>query len=65
MPPFDGPRAMLCVTRKPSKTVTLPSSRRVGIETATAFLQPDSTFTRFSSIANARPTRLSCSFAIS
>ena len=39
MPPFDGPRATLCVTRKPVKTSTEPSSIRTGTETSTAFLQ--------------------------
>src|SRR4051812_36686817 len=31
MPPFDGPRASLCCTRKPRKTCTRPSSRRTGM----------------------------------
>ena len=32
MPPLDGPRATLCVTRQPVKTRTLPSSIVVGID---------------------------------
>src|SRR5581483_12449310 len=64
MPPFDGPRAMLCVTRYPVNARTEPSSIEVGIETSTAFLHCDSTATRRSSIPNVRATFSSCSCAI-
>src|SRR6185503_7318687 len=37
MPPFDGPRAMLWVTRYPVNARTEPSSSDVGIDTSTAF----------------------------
>src|ERR671935_112283 len=65
MPPFDGPRATLCVTRYPSKTCVVPSSIATGMETATAFLHCCRTLTRFGSIANVCATRRSCDFAIS
>src|SRR3954469_5884247 len=65
MPPFDGPRATLCVTRCPWKTRVVPSSIDTGIETETAFLQSWRTLTRFESIAKASATRRSCSRAIS
>ena len=63
MPPFEGPRATLCVTRKPSKTSTRPSSIVTGIETVTAFLHDESTLTRLSSMLNARATSRSWSLA--
>src|SRR6266516_5675279 len=65
MPPFDGPRATLCVTRYPWKTCVDPSSIATGTETDTAFLHSWRTFTRFGSIAKAFATRCSCSRAIS
>src|SRR5918911_2226741 len=65
MPPFDGPRATLCVTRYPSKTCTEPSSIPTGIETTTAFLHSDRTLTRFESISKTSATRRSCSRAMS
>src|SRR5919197_4241201 len=65
MPPFDGPRAMLCVTRYPSKTRTVPSSMPTGIATTTAFLHSESTLTRFESISKTSATRRSCSRAMS
>src|SRR3954471_16800011 len=65
MPPFDGPRAMLCVTRKPSKTFVEPSSIDTGTETETAFLHSWRTLTRFGSIAKVFATFRSCCFAIS
>src|SRR5687768_16254984 len=65
MPPLEGPRAMLCVTRYPSKTVTEPSSIVTGIETSTDFLHRSRTLIRFGSIAKVFPTRRSCSRAIS
>src|SRR4051812_34946392 len=65
MPPFDGPRATLCVTRCPWKTRVVPSSIETGMETDTAFLQSWRTLTRFGSIAKASATRRSCSRAIS
>ncbi len=43
MPPFEGPRATLWVTRKPVKIRTEPSSIVVGIETSTAFLHSERT----------------------
>src|SRR6185369_5986269 len=36
MPPFAGPRAMLCCTRYPSNTLVSPPSIRTGIETISA-----------------------------
>src|SRR5919199_5503802 len=65
MPPLDGPRAMLCVTRYPSKTCVVPSSIATGIETATAFLHFSRTLTRFGSIAKVFATFRSCAFAMS
>src|SRR5437870_4367368 len=65
MPPFEGPRAMLCVTRKPSKTFVEPSSMETGTETATAFLHFSRTLMRFGSIANVFATLPSWAFAIS
>src|SRR5918911_5437178 len=65
MPPLEGPRATLCVTRKPSKTWVPPSSIRTGIETATDFLHSWRTLTRFGSMSKASATRRSCSRAIS
>src|SRR5581483_7245841 len=65
MPPFDGPRAMLCVTRYPWKTCVLPSSIPTGTETSTAFLHSPSTATRFGSMSNASATRRSWLRAIS
>src|SRR5262249_9854703 len=65
IPPFDGPRATLCVTRWPSKTCVVPSSIATGIETDTAFLHSWRTLTRFGSIAKTFATRRSCSRAIS
>ena len=59
IPPFEGPRAMLCVTRKPSNAWISPSSITTGIETATVFLHCSRTRTRFSSIWNSRATRRS------
>src|SRR5262245_30486619 len=50
MPPLDGPRATLCVQRKPSNTRTDPSSIRVGTETETHFLHSRRTFSMLSSI---------------
>src|SRR5919202_250097 len=63
MPPFDGPRAMLCVTRYPSNAWIVPSSIVTGAETTTAFLHSWKPLTRFESIANKSATRRSCSFA--
>src|SRR5712691_1432450 len=65
MPPFDGPRATLCVTRYPWKTWVLPSSIETGTETASAFLHSCRTLTRFGSIPNVSATFLSCDLAIS
>src|SRR3954469_23985630 len=65
MPPFDGPRAMLWVTRLPSKARMVPSSIVTGIETTTAFLHSCRTFTRRWSISKMSATRRSCSRAIS
>src|SRR6476469_6435921 len=65
MPPLDGPRATLCVTRCPWKTRVEPSSIATGTDTDTAFLQSCSTLTRFGSITKACATRRSCSRAIS
>src|SRR3954470_7795823 len=65
MPPLDGPRAMLCVTRYPSKTLMSPSSIVTGTETTTAFLHSWRTLTRLGSTANNSATRRSCSFAMS
>src|SRR5258705_10227009 len=65
MPPFDGPRATLCVTRKPWKTSVVPSSSATGTETSTAFLHVPSTRTRLSSMPKVAATRPSCAFAIS
>src|SRR6266508_6187073 len=42
-----------------------PSSMRVGIETATDFLQFERTLIRFGSMLNVSPTRRSCCRAIS
>src|SRR5713101_83014 len=65
MPPFEGPRATLCVTRYPWKTCVLPSSIETGTETASAFLHSWRTLTRLGSIANVAATFLSCDLAIS
>src|SRR5919204_897675 len=65
MPPFDGPRATLCVTRCPLKTCVVPSSMATGIDTDTAFLHSWRTLTRFGSIAKTFATRRNCSRAIS
>src|SRR5579872_3161196 len=65
MPPFDGPRAMLWVTRYPLKTCVLPSSIPTGMETSTDFLHTPSTATRFGSMSNASATRRSWLRAIS
>src|SRR5919201_706404 len=65
MPPFDGPRATLCVTRWPWNTCVVPSSIATGTDTDTAFLHSWRTLTRFGSIANACATRRNCSRAIS
>src|SRR5919201_4946713 len=64
MPPLDGPRAMLCVTRKPSKAWIVPSSIVTGTETTTAFLHSWRTFTRRWSMSKISATRRSCSRAI-
>src|SRR3954471_21919959 len=64
MPPLDGPRAMLCVTRYPSKASIEPSSIVTGIETTTAFLHSCRTFTRRWSISKMSATRRSCCRAI-
>src|SRR5215216_224726 len=56
MPPFDGPRATLCVTRKPVNARTEPSSIDVGIETSMAFLHSWRTLTSRSSMPNASAT---------
>src|SRR5437867_8184514 len=56
MPPFDGPRATLCVTRKPSKTRREPSSIRAGTPTSTHFFTPDRTLIRFGSKEKTSPT---------
>src|SRR5437764_15075636 len=37
IPPFDGPRATLCVTRYPWKTCVDPLSIETGTETTSAF----------------------------
>src|SRR6266496_6668965 len=65
MPPFDGPRATLCVTRYSWKTWVLPASTETGTETASAFLHSWRTLTRFGSIANVSATFFSCDLAIS
>src|SRR3990170_3801269 len=65
MPPLDGPRAMLWVTRKPWKTPVDPSSIETGIETSIAFLHPERTRIRFGSSAKISPTRRSWVFASS
>src|ERR687897_37998 len=65
MPPLEGPRATLCVTRKPSKTRTEPSSMRVGMETMSAFLHSIKTFNMFSLMSTRSATRRSCPRAIS
>src|SRR6266568_7533003 len=65
MPPFDGPRAMLWVTRYPWKTRVEPSSIATGMETASAFLHSWRTLMRFGSIAKVLPTLCSWAFAIS
>src|SRR6266545_935066 len=65
MPPFDGPRATLCVTRCPWKTCVVPSSIATGTDTDTAFLHSWRTFTRFGSRAKTWATRRNCSRAIS
>src|SRR5215204_1080891 len=59
MPPFEGPRAMLWVTRWPRKTPTAPLSIVTGIETSTDFLHFSRTRIRFGSIPNVCPTRRS------
>src|SRR4051794_35075681 len=64
MPPFDGPRATLWVTRKPWNASTRPSSIEVGIETSIAFLHSWRTFTRRSSIPKTCATLPSWSCAI-
>src|SRR5215510_1383449 len=64
MPPLDGPRAMLCVTRYPSNAWIVPSSIVTGIETTTAFLHSCRTFTRRWSMSKMSATRRSCSRAI-
>src|SRR5579862_4200695 len=56
MPPLEGPRAMLWVTRQPMKFRTEPSSIVVGIETSTDFLHWPRTLTRSSSISKASAT---------
>src|SRR4051812_19690440 len=56
---------MLCVTRKPLKTLVDPSSMPTGTETSTAFLHAPSTLTRLDSIPNVVATRCSCSRAMS
>src|SRR5437879_9561740 len=43
MPPFDGPRAMLCCTRYPVKTFNCPLSIFVGMETSSTRLGVRST----------------------
>src|SRR5882724_2106197 len=65
MPPFEGPRATLCVTRYPWNTRVVPSSIDTGTETESAFLHSCRTLTRFGSIANVSATFLSCDLAIS
>src|SRR6266567_6141134 len=65
MPPFEGPRATLCLTRYPWKTWVLPSSIETGTETARDFLHSWRTLTRFGSIANVSATFLNCDLAIS
>src|SRR3990172_7616156 len=65
MPPFAGPRVMLCTTRKPLKTLTDPSSIRTGTETATVFLHSERMLIRFGSTAKISPTRRTCPFASS
>src|SRR5689334_10588033 len=64
MPPFEGPRAMLCVTRQPVKTFTDPSSISTGIETSTAFLHSPRIVTRSCSTPNTSATFRSCCCAI-
>src|SRR5690348_6515044 len=64
MPPFDGPRATLCVTRQPVKTFTDPSSLSIGIETSTAFLHSPRIATRSWSTPNTSATFRSCCCAI-
>src|SRR5579864_3858474 len=64
MPPLEGPRATLWVTRKPVKTRTEPSSIVVGIETSTVFLHSLSTPTRSSAIPNRSATLRSWLWAI-
>src|SRR3954451_3226074 len=65
MPPFDGPRATLCVTRYPLKTRVPPWSIDTGTDTSTAFLHSPRTSTRLGSTSKAAATRRSCSRAIS
>src|SRR3954447_1787271 len=65
MPPFDGPRATLCVTRYPLKTRVLPWSIDTGTDTSTAFLHSPRTSTRLGSTLKVAATRRSCSRAIS
>src|SRR5919197_204938 len=65
MPPFDGPRATLCVTRLPWNICVLPLSMATGTETETDFLHSWRTLTRFGSIAKTSATRRNCSRAIS
>src|SRR3954452_9436864 len=65
MPPFDGPRATLCVTRYPLKTRVPPWSIDTGTDTSTAFLHSPRTSTRLGSTSKDAATRRSCSRAIS
>src|SRR3954452_22988608 len=65
MPPFDGPRATLCVTRYPLKTRVPPWSIDTGTDTSTAFLHSPRTSTRLGSTSKVAATRRSCSRAIS
>src|SRR4051794_38451817 len=65
MPPFEGPRATLCVTRYPLNTAVSPSSIVTGTETSTAFLHSPSTSTRFEEMSKVAATRRNCSRAIS
>src|SRR5437762_3965907 len=59
MPPFEGPRATLCVTRYPSKTRIAPPSICTGTATSTHFFTPERTLIRLGSIAKTSPTRRS------
>src|SRR5256885_15310543 len=65
MPPFEGPRATLWVTRYPWNTRVVPSSIETGTETESPFLHSCRTLTRFGSIANVSATFLSWDLAIS